>query len=118
MEILEFGRIVPISGEEKESFGHAVGRKAGKYVILFWILLQCDQTWRNEKWKVKQTKNWKASGKALPCQGGAGCVRLSDLIVCELHERGVIRHVSSGVAGKGTFAGLKEKIPHAHVHIN
>lgn len=38
--------------------------------------------------------------------------QLSDLVIYELHVRGFTRHVSSGVAGKGTFAGLKEKIPY------
>ena len=38
--------------------------------------------------------------------------QLSDLIIYELHVRGFTRHVSSGVSGKGTFAGLKEKIPY------
>ena len=37
---------------------------------------------------------------------------MSDLVIYELHVRGFTRHVSSGVAGKGTFAGLKEKIPY------
>ena len=34
MEILEFGRIVLFVREEKETFGHADGRKEKKYVIL------------------------------------------------------------------------------------
>ncbi len=38
--------------------------------------------------------------------------QLSNLVIYELHVRGFTRHVSSGVAGKGTFAGLKEKIPY------
>ena len=38
--------------------------------------------------------------------------QLSDLVIYELHVRGFTRHVSSGVADKGTFAGLKEKIPY------
>ena len=33
MEILEFGRIVLFVREEKETFGHADGRKEKKYVI-------------------------------------------------------------------------------------
>ncbi len=37
---------------------------------------------------------------------------LSDLIIYELHVRGFTRHPSSGVVHKGTFAGLKEKIPY------
>lgn len=37
---------------------------------------------------------------------------LSDLIIYELHVRGFTRHESSGVQHKGTFAGLKEKIPY------
>lgn len=37
---------------------------------------------------------------------------LSDLIIYELHVRGFTRHESSGVTHKGTFAGLKEKIPY------
>ena len=38
--------------------------------------------------------------------------QLSDLVIYELQVRGFTRHVSSGVAGNGTFAGLKEKIPY------
>lgn len=37
---------------------------------------------------------------------------LSDLIIYELHVRGFTRHPSSQVQHKGTFAGLKEKIPY------
>lgn len=37
---------------------------------------------------------------------------LSDLIIYELHVRGFTRHPSSGVKHKGTFAGLREKIPY------
>lgn len=37
---------------------------------------------------------------------------MSDLIIYELHVRGFTRHPSSGVSHKGTFAGLKEKIPY------
>ncbi len=36
---------------------------------------------------------------------------LSDLVIYELHVRGFTKHESSGVENKGTFAGLKEKIP-------
>lgn len=37
---------------------------------------------------------------------------MSDLIIYELHVRGYTYHWSSGVEHKGTFAGLKEKIPY------
>lgn len=37
---------------------------------------------------------------------------LNDLIIYELHVRGFTRHHSSGVKHKGTFAGIKEKIPY------
>lgn len=37
---------------------------------------------------------------------------MSDLVIYELHVRGFTRHDSSGVKHKGTFAGLKEKIPY------
>ncbi|MBQ2426675.1 MAG: glycogen debranching enzyme [Lachnospiraceae bacterium] len=37
---------------------------------------------------------------------------LSDLIIYELHVRGFTQHESSGVKHRGTFAGLKEKIPY------
>lgn len=37
---------------------------------------------------------------------------LSDLIIYELHVRGFTKHESSGVEHKGTFAGLREKIPY------
>lgn len=37
---------------------------------------------------------------------------MSDLIIYELHVRGFTKHDSSGVEHKGTFAGLKEKIPY------
>lgn len=37
---------------------------------------------------------------------------MSDLVIYELHVRGFTRHPSSGVTHKGTFAGLKEKIPY------
>lgn len=37
---------------------------------------------------------------------------LSDLIIYELHVRGFTQHESSGVTHRGTFAGLKEKIPY------
>ncbi len=37
---------------------------------------------------------------------------LSDLIIYELHVRGFTKHASSGVAHRGTFAGLMEKIPY------
>ena len=37
---------------------------------------------------------------------------MSDLVIYELHVRGFTQHESSGVAARGTFAGLKEKIPY------
>ncbi len=37
---------------------------------------------------------------------------MSDLVIYELHVRGFTKHESSGVEHKGTFAGLKEKIPY------
>lgn len=37
---------------------------------------------------------------------------LSELIIYELHIRGFTQHPSSNVMNKGTFAGLKEKIPY------
>lgn len=37
---------------------------------------------------------------------------LSDLVIYELHVRGFTQHHSSGVEHRGTFAGLKEKIPY------
>ncbi len=37
---------------------------------------------------------------------------LSDLIIYELHVRGFTKHESSDVKHKGTFSGLKEKIPY------
>lgn len=37
---------------------------------------------------------------------------MNELIIYELHVRGFTRHPSSGVDHKGTFAGLKEKIPY------
>ncbi|MBS6396324.1 MAG: glycogen debranching enzyme [Clostridiales bacterium] len=37
---------------------------------------------------------------------------MSDLVIYELHVRGFTRHESSGVEHRGTFAGLKEKIPY------
>lgn len=37
---------------------------------------------------------------------------LSDLIIYELHVRGFRQHESSGVKNRGTFDGLREKIPY------
>lgn len=37
---------------------------------------------------------------------------MSDLVIYELHVRGFTMHPSSGVEHRGTFAGLKEKIPY------
>ncbi len=37
---------------------------------------------------------------------------MSDLVIYELHVRGFTFHPSSGVAHRGTFAGLMEKIPY------
>lgn len=37
---------------------------------------------------------------------------MSDLVIYELHVRGFSYHPSSGVQHRGTFAGLKEKIPY------
>ncbi len=37
---------------------------------------------------------------------------LSDLIIYELHVRGFTQHPSSGVVHRGTFEGLREKIPY------
>lgn len=39
-------------------------------------------------------------------------LELSDLVIYELHVRGFTQHESSGVKHRGTFAGLKEKIPY------
>jgi len=38
--------------------------------------------------------------------------KLSDLIIYELHVRGFTKHFSSGVSNRGTFDGLREKIPY------
>lgn len=35
-----------------------------------------------------------------------------DCIVCRAHVRGLTKHVSSGVADRGTYAGIIEKIPY------
>lgn len=43
------------------------------------------------------------------CQPG---IEYSDLILYQLHVRGYTRHISSKVAHRGTFDGLREKIPH------
>lgn len=37
---------------------------------------------------------------------------MSDLVIYELHVRGFTQHTSSGVTHRGTFAGLREKIPY------
>lgn len=37
---------------------------------------------------------------------------MSDLVIYELHVRGFTKHPSSGVKNKGTFEGLREKIPY------
>ncbi len=37
---------------------------------------------------------------------------MSDLVIYELHVRGFTMHESSGVKHRGTFAGLREKIPY------
>lgn len=37
---------------------------------------------------------------------------IEDLVVYEAHVRGFTRHESSGVKNKGTFAGVREKIPY------
>ncbi len=37
---------------------------------------------------------------------------MCDLVIYELHVRGFTRHASSGVTHRGTFEGLKEKIPY------
>ena len=37
---------------------------------------------------------------------------MSDLIIYELHVRGFTNHPSSGVKSRGTFEGLREKIPY------
>ena len=39
-------------------------------------------------------------------------IKYSDLYVYQLHVRGFTKHASSKVAQKGTFAGIKEKIPY------
>ena len=43
------------------------------------------------------------------CQPG---IDFSDMIMYQLHVRGFTRHVSSKVAHRGTFDGLREKIPY------
>ena len=48
MEILEFGRIVLFVREEKETFGHADGRKEKKYVILSGKRRMFCRRWRDE----------------------------------------------------------------------
>lgn len=53
---------------------------------------------------VKDTYDWGAMRQSNR--------RLSELVIYELHVRGFTRHESSGVEHKGTFAGLKEKIPY------
>lgn len=39
-------------------------------------------------------------------------IPMSDMIIYELHVRGFTRHETSGVENKGTFSGLREKIPY------
>lgn len=53
---------------------------------------------------VKNTFDWGGSSQSKK--------PLSDLIIYELHVRGFTQHPSSGVQHRGTFAGLKEKIPY------
>ncbi|MCX4316998.1 MAG: alpha-amylase family glycosyl hydrolase, partial [Lachnospiraceae bacterium] len=37
---------------------------------------------------------------------------LEDLVIYEMHVRGFTKHESSGVTAKGTFEGLRQKIPY------
>ncbi len=37
---------------------------------------------------------------------------LEDLVIYELHVRGFTKHASSGVSAKGTYEGLRQKIPY------
>jgi isoamylase len=39
-------------------------------------------------------------------------IPMEDLVIYEMHVRGFTRHPSSGVKHPGTFAGIREKIPH------
>ena len=39
-------------------------------------------------------------------------IPMEDLIIYELHVRGFTKDQSSGVTHKGTFSGLREKIPY------
>ena len=39
-------------------------------------------------------------------------IPMEDLIIYEMHVRGFTQHPSSGVKHSGTFAGIREKIPH------
>ncbi len=39
-------------------------------------------------------------------------LRVSDLVIYEMHVRGFTQHATSGVVHPGTFAGLREKIPY------
>ena len=44
--------------------------------------------------------------------GKKPCVPYEDMFLYQLHVRGFTMHASSGVKHKGTFAGVKEKIPY------
>ena len=39
-------------------------------------------------------------------------IPIEDLVIYELHVRGFTQHPSSGVKHRGTYAGIREKIPH------
>ena len=67
------------------------GRKSGKDPFYKARVVDDGYDWGNGKQKNRQVK---------------------DLIIYEMHVRGFTKDASSGVTHRGTFAGIKEKIPY------
>lgn len=69
----------------------------------------------NKKWGQRLEGNYRARVVTDTFDWGEmsqSTREMSDLIIYELHLRGYTQHPSSGVRNRGTFSGLREKIPY------
>ncbi len=109
LNIDEFEYAYRIDGPHDPAKGHTFDREA---ILLdpYARAVAGQRIWGKKKEKsyharvVKDTFDW---GDMMQSKR-----EMSDLVIYELHVRGFTRHPSSGVEHKGTFAGLKEKIPY------
>ncbi len=96
-----------LNGIDPEETGYRFACGEDEFVDPYAFRVSGDETWGKYS-PVGRIGQYTGPG----CSGNMKRKRFSDLVLYHLHVRGFTKHKSSGVADRGTFEGLKEKIPY------